>query len=225
MMNHKHITISLFRVSTDSEYLDMIFDCPEEYYFNTLLLEVRYFDKVMKSQFFDLSETLFNVNPEDPDNTLDKKHWVIRVPLHKLGIFWPAIYKGTLKAQPILNDSSDDLDECLQPELLPLEDHMICSDVNHAYKCMLNDLLSLQKDPCLEISDEAIRKYLLLYGHQAALAAGDDEVAETYFKLIGNCFNICGPDHCGCCGPIPGGHKHHGHKQSFAHKSNCNCGR
>ena len=218
-MNNKNITISLFRVSADSLYIDMMFDCPEEYYFNSLFLEVRYFDKVMKSQFFDLSNALFNVDPDDPNNTINKKHWVVRLPLDKLGILVPAIYKGTLKAQPIIDESSDDSETECTPELEPLEDCMVCSDVNYAYKCMLKDLLDLSDlaDPCLEISDEAIRKYLLLYGHQAALSTGDEEAAEVYFKLISNCFEQCGQGACGCC-PTD-------RPKPIIHKSNCNCGK
>ena len=213
--NNKCISIQLFRVSADSQYLDMIFDCPVEFYFNSLTLEVRYWDgsaNSMKSLFFDLSKALFNVDPEDPDNTIAKKHWVVRLPLEKLGVTFPAIYKGTIKAQEILEESSD------SDEAEELCDHMICSDVNYAYKCMLNDLLDLDNsaDPCIGISDDAIRKYLLLYGHQAALATGDDEVAERFFKLIGNCFEFC-PTSCGCGCNKP--------KPMPRPSGNCNCGR
>jgi hypothetical protein len=38
---NKSISISLFRVSGDSKYLDMIFSCPEEYHFTSLQLEAR----------------------------------------------------------------------------------------------------------------------------------------------------------------------------------------
>jgi len=47
-MKNSKITISLFRVSTDSQYLDMMFECPYEYYFNSLVLEVRGFDVEVK---------------------------------------------------------------------------------------------------------------------------------------------------------------------------------
>ena len=142
-MNHKHIEIALFRVSSDSRYLDIIFDCPEEYYFNTFLLEVRYLDKVMKSQFFDLSATLFNVDAEDLSNTINKKHWVVRIPLNMLGMFGPAIYKGTIKAQ-ILPEAAELSESDCPPAPDTLVDHMVCSDVNYAYRCMLQDLLSIQ---------------------------------------------------------------------------------
>ena len=214
MKNHKHISISLFRVSADSKYLDMIFSCPQEYYFTSLQLEVRYYDpkdKIFKSQYFDLSAALFKVecpeeDPECEDLTIDKKHWTVRLPLEKLGIQVPAIYKCELKANAI------------DPEERELIAHTASSDVNIAYKCMLHDLLDLDNlsDPCVEISDDVIRKYLLLYGHQAAMTVGDDEVAERYFKLIINCFDLCVKhSECGCCGPKP----------IHKHGTNCNCGK
>ena len=187
MMNNEHISISLFRVSSDSKYLDMIFSCPMNYYFTSLQLEVKYYndsDKKFNSEFFDLSVALFS-----DSESAEKKHWNVRIPLEKLNIFVPAIYKATIKASEIVEEG-EYADEII--------DRMVCSDVNYAYKCMLNDLL--EEDSCSEISDEAIRKYLLLYGHQSALACGDDEVAERYFKLIGNCFSNCGQkfSNCGC---------------------------
>ena len=32
-MDDKNITVSIFRISTDSEFLDMIFECPNNYHF------------------------------------------------------------------------------------------------------------------------------------------------------------------------------------------------
>lgn len=201
MNESKQIAISLFRVSADSKYLDMIFSCTDDYYFDSLELEVRYYDpsdKIMKSKYFDLSSAI-----GFEDHT--QKRWVVRVPLVKLGIEVPAIYKGTLKIKPIQEGA-----EAPDPE------YMVCSDVNYAYTCMLKDLLDLDNlaDPCAQISDEAIRKYLLLYGHQSALSVGDDEVAERFFKLIINCFDLCGKS-CSCsCG-----------RQESKSKSSCNCGK
>lgn len=276
MSETKYISISLFRVSSDSKYLDMIFSCPAEYYFDSLQLEVRYFDpsdKIMKSKYFDLSAALFNLDKTDPDNTISKKHWTVRLPLEKLGINVPAIYKATLKASPIFtkvinngsfrytlpfpyNDgdiyevrystgetaglvyekNSDepligydgkyvygvlighccklDCSDQLPPEIDPAV--MIASDVNMAYKCMLSDLLNSDNscNECIPVSDDAIRKYLLLYGHQSALSVGDDEVAERFFKLIVNCFDLCGKK-CGCeC-----------NHTTTVKKSTCNCGK
>ena len=224
MENKKTIAISLFRVSADSKYLDMIFSCPVEYFFDSLTLEVRFWDpsvKQMRSSFFDLSTALFDTDPESPGCTINQKHWTVRLPLSKIGIEIPAIYKATIKAQ-LLNLDDSESGDC--PEKLPDElcDHMICSDVNYAYRCMLDDLLGLDDlynsgaDRCLGISDELIREYLLIYGHQAALATGDDEVAERFFRLIGNCFQLCDTGACGCGCEKP---------KPIIHKHNCNCGK
>ena len=32
-MDDKNITVSIFRISSDSEFLDMIFECPNNYHF------------------------------------------------------------------------------------------------------------------------------------------------------------------------------------------------
>lgn len=259
---NKVINIGLFRISGDSKYLDMIFDCPREYYFNSLQLQVRFIEgSTFKSKFFDLSTELFDTTTESTC-TIDKKHWVVRLPLYKLGITFPAIYIGTLKAQPVFTtildngtfkyalpypyyDSSiyevryntgeyaglvykiDEVDpligfdgewvmgkiytnccgnDCSNQLLPELTESMICSDVNYAYRCMLDDIL--KDDPCEKVSDDAIRKYLLLYGHQAALTVEDMETAETYFKLIGNCFEKCPAN-----------------ERSIKHAQTCNCGK
>jgi hypothetical protein len=83
---------------------------------------------------------------------------------------------------------------------------MICSDVNSVYRCLLDDIL---KDVgCDSLSDEAIRKYLLLYLHQAALSVKDLETSESAFKLVSNCFNKCGSK-----------------DRPEKHVQSCNCGR
>lgn len=228
-MKNKHITISLFRVSADSKYLDMIFDCPADFYFDSLTLQVKYVqDNIFKTEDFDLSPALFNTSISDKC-TISKKHWTVRLPLEKLGISVPAIYSGHLKASylytlvhgqdfnyglpaPYNNINEYEIidttaqvysietgeavegvfgkifSDC-EESLEEINDWMICSDVNNAYRCMLDDLLKDSR--CETVSDDAIRKYLLLYGHQAALFVKDMETAEVYFKLIGNCFNNC----------------------------------
>ena len=241
------ISVELFRVSGDSKYLDMLFSCPQDYYFDSLELEARIIDKgTFKSKFFDLSDALFNVDI-DPDCTIKNKHWTVRLPLYKLEITDPAIYIATLHASPVFTTVLDNgsfkyslpcpytnknayevrynsgdfaglvyekngaeplvgydeeevvgrlITNCCGdgcsgqlPQEMP-ETTMVCSDVNYAYRCMLDDLLA-ENNRCDSVSDDAIRKYLLLYGHQAALSVRDMETAETYFKLIGNCFNKC----------------------------------
>ena len=95
------ISISLFRVSGDSKSLDMIFSCPEDYYFDSLELEVKFVDNnIFKSKLFDLSPALFD-NTLSEKCTVNRKKWTVRLPLDKLGITVPAIYIATLKASPV----------------------------------------------------------------------------------------------------------------------------
>lgn len=182
------ISVGLFRVSGDSKYLDMIFDCPEDFHFESLHLEVRFLEQgKFKLKFFDLSNALF-IDPVTGEIITNKQHWTVRLPLYKLDIFVPAIYIGTLKMAAD-DESISNPCGCYDPEDNCLTTTMVCSDVNSAYKCMLDDIL--KEGSCETVSDDAIRKYLLLYGHQAAMAVEDMETAEAYFKLIGNCFNKC----------------------------------
>lgn len=45
---------------------------------------------------------------------------------------------------------------------------------------------------CSSISDEAIRKYLILYGHQAALySEGGEDIAKMLFKILVKQFSNC----------------------------------
>lgn len=191
-----NISISLFKVAPDSKHLNMIFMCPDDYYFNSFLLNVKYFkDGKEKEETYDLTDYLFK--DEEGEFIKDRTRWDINLELEKLTIDYPAIYNATITA---INDNTLDV----------LVDKMIASDVNYVYKCMLEEILALGEDPCLEVSDDIIKKYLILYGHQAALSVEDYETAMAYYKLLNNCFRNCGKNSC------------HTKKD---HCKPCNCGR
>jgi hypothetical protein len=195
---NKNISISLFRVSGDRKYLDMIFSCPDEYHFTSLELEAKFVgdDGNFQSSFFDLSAALFT------EETKNQNRFVVRVPLEKLGLTVPAIYIATFKADIILDSEDPNISE--EENSTEITDTAICSDVVEAYKCMMDDLFMSEKDSSCKdlVSDEVIRKYLLIYGHTAAMAARDLDTAQEYFRLIGNCFDKCGSKGRGqgsCC--------------------------
>lgn len=185
-MKSNNISIELFRVSSDSKNLDMIFNCPDGCHFTSLTLEVMYINELsdFTSVNYDLSPALFG----DTEQEEPKTRFVVSLPLDKLGISVPAIYVGYFKAE----DS----------EYNELTDKAICSDVNYVYRCMLDELF-MKEGTCDDlIPDEVIRKYLILYGHQAALAVEDFDAAKTYFRLMNNCFHKCGKPDRGigsCC--------------------------
>lgn len=200
-MSNKAISVSLYRVSSDDQYLDMIVDCPTEYYFTQFLLTV---EKLIEGKYvsnkYDLSEATFDGHEEE-------SHFNFRIPLSAFSINGePALYKAELKA--VLKEDEDE----------EIKDVLITSDVNFAYRCMLDDILG-NNDRCTTISDDAIRNYLLLYGHQAAMAVEDFETAKEYYKLIANCFDTCSRDYrdgnhtCKSCG------------SSHPEPHHCNCGR
>lgn len=91
-----NISISLFRVSSDSKYLDMIFSCSKDEFFSSLIINVKSIkEKETISEDFDLSQALFS------EDTRKKSHWHVRLPLESLGYGpkRPAIYTATFKTQ------------------------------------------------------------------------------------------------------------------------------
>lgn len=194
------LEIELFRVSPDSKYLEVIFNMPGAYlgfYMSSFKLEVRDGNGNHYSPF-DLTEAV----GFSPDN--HTSHWVIRIPLEDLGVNYPAMYIATFKAS-------------LQTENCNKEiiDTAICSDVSSVYQCLLEDIVD-SCDNCSKgssVSDETIRNYLILYGHQSAMYRRDLDVAERYFKILSKCFKSCsGGCNTNCCGQ-------HTHNV----KSDCGC--
>lgn len=200
MNTSKFITISLFRVRPgDSTKLDMIFSCFTGYYFTSLILDICYLvNGEFVNQQYDLSPAIFKVPTQGEQY---QTRYAISLPLDKLEIYqstiYPAIYTGTFTIARY-----DQNVEAITEE--NNQDVAVCSDVNYAYHCMLKDLLEMQDlsscNQCVEVSDELIRKYLILYGHYQALNCGDGEFAKTFFKIINNCFGNCPstPINCGC---------------------------
>lgn len=210
---NKHISISLFRVSQDSKFLDMIFDCPFDFYFTLVELEVRTLgpDNKFQSQWFDLADVLFS-----DEDTFQRKHWNVRLPLAKIGISEPAIYIANFKAEQVpesfyTDDPNPEYTEISDCGELPLElhDSAVCSDVNDAYYSLLDYILDMG-DKCQSVSDDALRNYLILYAHQSAMEQRDFEMAEMFFKMIIRKFNKCGG------GPRP---------IQRTRTSSCNCGK
>ncbi len=217
----KGITIELFRVSKEGKYLDLKFSCPRYYYFECLTLSVEILNGMQfKNEKYELGDYLFTI-PVDDENGAEtdpvqfnktKTQYVVRIPLEDaLDITNPAIYYGEFEAKFNYDWwKSEHKDETLfcsldYPETLNAS--ATTSDVNFAYRCMLDDLIQdANICGCPQVSDEAVRKYLILYGHQASLTTGDIEIAKLYFKLLNNCFNKCGaPERmgephkgCGC---------------------------
>jgi hypothetical protein len=88
---------------------------------------------------------------------------------------------------------------------------------------MMDDLF-MHSDKCEDvIPDEVIRKYLLIYGHTAAMAARDLDTAQEYFKLIGNCFSKCGSKNRGAGSCCSGSRKKYQNESTSI--NSCNCGR
>lgn len=96
----------------------------------------------------------------------------------------------------------------------------LISDVSNVYRCLMDDVLSLQA-ACTDkdAQDRVIRNYLILYAHQEALRLGYIDDAVKWFKLLSNCFGRCTNSNnrnnnisCGCT-PTP----------SISVNNNCGC--
>lgn len=214
------ITIELFRISRDSKYLDLKFSCPRWYYFTNLQISAKILkDGKFEDVQWELGEYLFTKEVEKEGEIVkeyikDQIDWTVRIPLDEaLDVKDPGIYYATFLAAfdwDLWKEDNPEWETYCEVDLPtgePLEATATTSDVNFAYRCMLDDLMHDSGTcGCPQVSDEAIRKYLILYGHQAALTTGDTEVAEVYFRLLNNCFNKCGaPERrgephkgCGC---------------------------
>lgn len=187
------ININLFRVSSDSQYLDMMFDCPRTYEFTSLILDVYPIDK--EKETFDLSTAVFSSTPT-------RKHWTVRLPLNTIGYGpdKPAMYVATFKAKTTQNPPVDPL----TPE--EITDIAVCSDVNRVYYSLVDGIVDIN-NKCEDIPDGVIRNYLILHAHHLAMAKGELDDAMLYFKMISNFFKKCGP------------FKRHPHH----HINSCNC--
>lgn len=178
---NKAISISLAKIDYDAgkPYIKIIADNPTGYVFTKFIITVYLVDgNKYKVGRFDASTTIEG-----------QKDLVLNLPVSALeGIEGPAIYD-----MQILSENGLDGEE--------LQDRLYLSDTHYVYRELLNELLTEEK--CLGIDDSLIKKYLILYGHQQALQAGDLEVAKELFLLMNKGFSKCGNANvksvnCGC---------------------------
>lgn len=176
---NKAISISLAKVDYDAgkPYIKIIADNPTGYVFTKFIITVYLVDgHKYEVKKFDATSTI--VGQEDI---------VLTLPVSALeGIDGPAIYDIEISSE----NSTEEI-----------QDRLYLSDAQYVYRELLNELLSEEK--CLDIDDSLIKKYLILYGHQQALQAGDLEVAKELFLLMNKGFSKCGNANvksvnCGC---------------------------
>lgn len=183
---NKAISISLAKVDYDlgQPYIKIIADNPQGYQFTQCIIEVH---PIIDGEWgeikrFDISSLL--EGREDINMTL---------PVSALeGASSPAIYDIYLQAEHLDPNTPD--------EAIPLEIRLMLSDIHGVYRYIMDGLLNTDK--CSGVPDDLIKKYLLLYGHQAALEAKHLGIAKDYFKLMHQGFSKCGRTNnsinCGC---------------------------
>lgn len=183
-MNNKAISISLAKVDYDlgQPYIKIIADNPHGYQFTQCIIEVHpiidgNWGEIKRFDISSLLEGREDINMSLPVSALE-------------GASSPAIYDIYLMAE-----------HSLEHDKPVLKDHLMLSDIHGVYRHLMDGLLDTDK--CSGISDDLIKKYLLLYGHQAALESGDLDIAKDYFKLMHQGFSKCGSTNnnsinCGC---------------------------
>lgn len=179
-MSEKAISISLAKIDYDFDepYIKIIADCPSGYRFTNMTITVQMpnGNKWIEKDF-DASKLIAG-----------KDDVVLNIPVSVLeGVEGPAMYYIKLVAKLIKGEEPEN--PC---EELPavIETDIYLSDVHGVYRCLLDGLL--HADPCEGVSNEVIKNYLILYGHQAALADGDLKNAKELYKLLHKCFSKCG---------------------------------
>lgn len=179
----KAISISLAKVDYDlgQPYIKIIADNPHGYQFTQCVIEVHpiidgEWGEIKRFDISSLLEGREDINMSLPVSALE-------------GVSGHAIYDIYLKAEDVTDHTRDSL-----------TDHLMLSDIHGVYRHLMDGLLSTDK--CSGVSDDLIKKYLLIYGHQAALESGDLGIAKDYFKLMHQGFSKCGSTNnsinCGC---------------------------
>jgi len=90
------IVFDIFRISADSKYIDFSFLCKQGYHFDFFQMDAWYVpdgESQFTHEIFDLTDQLFNNDPDSPYNTLDQTRWVLRIPIESaFGISEPAMF-------------------------------------------------------------------------------------------------------------------------------------
>lgn len=198
-----YITVKLFKVSQESIYLDIVAECLCGYIFNKIEVGIRTYDhygEALTENYYSLTDAILSEYTDNQTAEISA-----RIPLSEFfgeGGVQPAIYTLTLGCIQNIIDDGTDISQAIEDT----EQHDITiytSDTNSAFYYLMDNILNLENS-CTPISDEAIRNYLILYGHLQALENGQQSIAEEYFKILVKNFTKCGNNsracggHCGC---------------------------
>lgn len=169
-MTNKAISVSLAKIDYDlgQPYIKIIAHCPLDYEITMFQINVNMIEHGQWiTKYYDASTSVAGLN-----------NLIINFPVSALdGVVGPAIYEIYLKAEN-LNIPDE------------IEDKLVLSDVQYVYRNLLDGLL--ESDKCEGLSDELIKQYLILYGHQQAIHDGDLDVAKELFKLLHKNLTKCG---------------------------------
>lgn len=160
------IQISLFRVSSDSKYIDIIVECPEGYHFNSLFIK-RYDGEGDYEGWKDCTNLLIGESNKE----------VLRIAIAAFG-------ESTLfySRFGVIWDGEEP-----QAEIEPR--YAICSDINKVYANLLDSVLKLGS--CTSLDDSLYFKYMTLYAHIEAMRLNRFEDAEKFYDIIKTLFAKC----------------------------------
>lgn len=176
----KHIIIELCEVNRrqGKTWIDIIASRPADYQFTECGITAEY---LVNGKW---QEEHFSFEFEDRDEVY------LNVPISDYVSSDKAMYKVSLYA---LDDEDEGISET-----------SYISDVEFVYHEMLHELLKCE-DKCASLSDDLIKKYLMLYGHQLASRYNETyELSSYLYKKIISCNSACqthncqASNNCGC---------------------------
>lgn len=160
------IQINLFRISSDSKYIDIIIECPTGYHFNSMYIK-RYDGEDIYEGWKNCSTLLSGTTTKE----------TLRIATSAFGA--STLFYGQFG---VISDE-------IGGEEIPIA-YAICSDINKIYTNLINSILKLKS--CTKLDDTLYFKYMTLYAHSEAMRLNRYEDAERLYKTLNDLFSICG---------------------------------
>lgn len=167
------IDLSIFRVSTDGNFLEVIAECPYDFEFISFQINIP--TDFKKKEF-----EIYQINIPQNQNKL-----IIKIPISSFNQnihLYQATFKAHIKEDPIKEWNVEEF--TLQA---------VCSDVNFVYDYLLDDVINLTSFCSNKESyDRLIKNYLILYAHQEAMRLNHIYDALYFYNILLNNFKKCG---------------------------------
>lgn len=220
----KAITIDLLKVSPNGKAIEYMINCPYHYRFDKFNVTVRIYNSTTK----EWEETTYSVIDTILDYVeeyeFDPRRLTGAMALESFDVFENGIVNAMYKIELRAYDERLIDTDC--PDFIEADAWI--SDVSQAYKCMMDDIMTLLDDSngtCNSSSyDDLIRKYFVLYAHLESMRYKNIDEASVYFQLLNKCFGKCGQQR-NVCGKSTGKNCGCGNTVAYKRVSSCGCGK